>query len=377
MSLFFDLTKAFDMVDHSILLNKLDCLGIRGVPYFWISSYLRGRTQSVQISCLNDFGTRQHVTSEVSVISRGVPQGSVLGPVLFLLFVNDLPRCVTAPNSKICLFADDTSLSLSAQNRTELESKAYEGVEQIIQWFDTNKLLVNSTKTQIMDFQICGSRNVSPLSLLMGEEEVLPCDSAKFLGLHIDKRLNFCNHIDYVCGKLSSGIFVLRRLSKVADTRVTLAAYYGLIFPYLSYAVAIWGNENNRTSRVFKLQKRALRAISRKSSRSSCRPLFRENNILTFPSIYILNCVSFVHKNTHLFNELSSQQDRYSLRPSNKVKLPPHKTSFYEKHLTYNGLRLYNALPDYLKEESGTKFERGVKNLLLQRCCYSVREIFS
>ena len=207
-----------------------------------------------------------------------------------------------------------------------------------------------------------------------GDNEIVPSSEAKFLGITIDKNLKFSKHVDTVCKKLSSGIFVLNQLSNFSDTKVLLAAYYGLIYPYLAYAVPIWGHENTRTKFIFKLQKKAIRVIFRKPRTFSCKSLFTGNNILTFPSIYILEAVFFVHKNLHLFQTAPSTH-RYSLRRNDNIKIPPHRTSFYEQHLGYNGVRLYNSLPEYFKSfRKLDVFRRKVKSYLLEKCYYKVSD---
>ncbi len=171
MELFFDLTKAFDMVDHGLLLHKLDCLGIRGVSHSWVSSYLQGRTQTVQISFKDSHGLQRTASSNSSVVVKGVPQGSVLGPILFILFVNDLPSCVAGVNAKVSLFADDTSLSLRAKTPAELETVAFSETSSLMQWFQRNLLLLNSAKTQVLEFHIGNGSRQSGISNLFWEKK--------------------------------------------------------------------------------------------------------------------------------------------------------------------------------------------------------------
>lgn len=204
------------------------------------------------------------------------------------------------------------------------------------------------------------------------------CNVSRFLGVYIDDRLTFQDHVDFICRKLSSGIFVIRTLSKIADNRVTLVAYYGLIYPFLSYAVAVWGHESQRTKFIFKLQKRAVRAIFRKPNRTSCRPLFKKHNILTFPSIYIFNCLIFLRKHFNIFQRNNTVSTHYNLRQTNNLKIPHYRTSFLERHLFISGIHLFNALPTSLKTESSVvSFEKKLKTFLLISCPYSVQEFLN
>ena len=203
-----------------------------------------------------------------------------------------------------------------------------------------------------MEFKIRNCKDLPDLALNINGVDIYSSSETKFLGLIIDRNLTFTNHKDWVCKKLSSGIFVLRQLSKFLSSDVLLTAYYGLVYPFLSYAVPIWGYQSTSSQFIFRLQKKAIRAVFGKPSRASCKPLFADNGILTFPSIYILSTVLFVHKHLHLFAEIAPPSHQYNLRPNNSIQVPVHKTSFYEHHLRFTGIKLYNALPDSVKTES-------------------------
>lgn len=313
--------------------------------------------------------------SSSATISKGVPQGSVLGPILFILFINDLPESIS--QAQICLFADDTSLTVSDFNLSNLEIKAYSESNALLQWFNENKLVLNGDKTQLLRFSINNTAAHDDTTIVIGENVVGSCSELKFLGVNIDNNLKFSSHIDNVCRRLSSGIFVLKSLAKFSDINILLSAYYGIIYPFLNYAVAIWGHENCKTKLVFRLQKRALRAMFRKPHRSSCKELFQEHRILTFPCIYILNTLTFVQQHFGSFNQRLHTHN-HNLRNNSLLTIPAHKTSFYKKHLHYNGVALFNSLPPGLRGEVGrVGFEKKCKQFLLDNNFYSVKDYLS
>lgn len=166
---------------------------------------------------------------------------------------------------------------------------------------------------------------------------------------------------------------MLRMLRQTATPEVLLSAYYGLIYPYLTYAVPVWGCETQRTLFLFRLQKKAIRIVFSLQKRESCKDTFRSFRILTFPSIYILETLSFTKNNMSSFN--TSVNHRYSLRNTSNLTIPRHSTSFFQKHFHYNAVKLFNNLPLPLQAEQDVgRFRRKLKSILLEKAVYSARE---
>ena len=225
LSVFLDLSKAFDTIDHNILLHKLECYGVRGLALNWFQSYLTDRKQYVLYN---------NVQSQTLDITCGVPQGSVLGPLLFLIYVNDTANCLT--HSKLIYFADDTTVFLSSKCINDLYKNMNSDLDDLTNWFKANRLALNVNKSNCMLFQPNGNQNTLGNTLNIGvdpKEHKLYC---KFLGIFIDNQLRWNNHLSHISAKLSRSVYIYIKNSKTYSTldiiKVTLL-YNGPTIPYL------------------------------------------------------------------------------------------------------------------------------------------------
>ncbi len=246
----------------------------------------------------------------------------------------------------------------------------------LLQWCEENRLIMNAEKTQLLNFCISNrsSRATNGVhTILLDDKVVNSSKEVKFLGVFLDENLKFHCHLEHVTKKISIGIFMLRQLRQSVSTEVLLSAYYGLIYPYLTYAVPVWGSESQKTLFLFRLQRKAVRIIFSVSSKHPCKEFFRTYNILTFPSLYILETLSFAHSNMSIFNH--STNSRYPLRNCFNIPVPNHSSTFFQKNFEYNSITLFNSLPSALKtEQDHRKFRSKLKTLLLENAHYSVRD---
>ena len=220
VGIFLDFSKAFDTVNHKILLAKLAHYGIRDHAHAWLSDYLNNRTQFVSY---NNFKSTKRV------IKCGVPQGSILGPLLFLIYVDDLAR--TCKYAKPFLFADDTNLLHCGKNIINMKTEINTDLSTIAEWLKANRLSLNIKKTHFMLFT---NKNTTPvLNIQIDNNKINESKQTKFLGVIIDKKINWVAHISYINGKIARGIGIILKARKMLPKKTLTTLYYSFIYPFL------------------------------------------------------------------------------------------------------------------------------------------------
>lgn len=356
--LFFDMSRAFDSIAPNFLESKLFNLGFRGVFLKWICSFVSNRKISVKVG---------HSCSIEHEMDLGVPQGSVLGPLLFILFINDLPKHIKT--NKIIMFADDTSFIVTAKSLTELTDQCELLINKFKAWCRANALILNVNKTECIKFELRGS-NI--LTLKNNYDVLVSTHTTKFLGVIVDSNLRWCEHIAYLSKKLSSSYYAISRLKCLLPLNGLLNVYYSLVYSHISYNIEVWGSSID-FNRVFVLQKRILRLIFGLNSQASCRPYFVEHRILTAPCIYIYRCLLYTKDNVTTYVKLSSFHN-YCTRNNEVLSVPRHNTSKFETSTLFQCITLFNKLPVSFKSLNRQNFRREVKALMLRKCYYSVGE---
>lgn len=352
LSVFLDLSKAFDCVSHTILLRKLYFYNFLPSACRMIVSYLSDRKQVV-------FFESQY-SSELP-IEHGVPQGSILGPLLFLIFINDFPS--SQIGSKVVLFADDTTLSNSSTSLEALTNWQVEAQSSAQSWYNNNKLCLNQEKT------------VDMLLSLRDRPVGDHVKSARFLGLHIDPFLQWHAHGDRLSGKLSSNIYLLRNLSRCVSRRVVLTAYYALCQSHLSYGLIVWGH-SAIGSEMFALQRRAVRIVAGLRYRDDCRQAFIDLGILTLPCLYILNCVLWVISNLHHLPH-GSDFHGHDTRSKLDIRAPQVRLKKAQNSIRYYCFKFYNVLPVGIKDLELKLLKPRLKQYLIEKAFFSVEDFIS
>ena len=305
IAIFCDLKKAFDTCDHTILLLKLKRYGVSGTELKWFESYLTKRKQFVSI--------KDH-SSPLLEISLGVPQGSILGPLLFILYINDLPL-----SSKFLslLFADDTTLLFSHDNLETLTLTVNEEFQKICEFFRINRMVLHPDKTKFMLFTrgagaadpvlYCNNNNMDQnlpnlISMLGRVSHTDTTHAIKFLGVYFDPALNFKYHISTLKNKLSRALYALRTVKNTLNQKSLLLIYNSIFHCHLLYAIQIWScSRSGPINELFKMQKSAIRIVAGAKYNSHTEPLFKKLQILPLPDLISFNKIQFMQRFTQQY----------------------------------------------------------------------------
>ncbi|KAI5731551.1 hypothetical protein M8J77_012098 [Diaphorina citri] len=365
IGLFCDLSKAFDRVDHSILLSKLPFYGVGENSLKWFQSYLVGRNQTTKIPTVTN-GVKNFVNSSSKNVNLGVPQGSVLGPLLFLIYINDI--IFSTGVGKFTLFADDTTILVDGKSRQEVLSKLTTVLNDIQGWFTANRLTLNADKTTFVYFNPHNPDSLHPIPF--NSSSVAPSQEVKFLGVILDAKLKWKSHIHSLKSKLSSSIYAIRSIKTNVNVNSALLSYHAYFHSLMSYGIVYWGF-SSPASEIFLLQKRALRAVFGFGRRDSCRTLFKDNNILTLYGQVILDSCVLIHK---LQNTLSRHSDYHHYPTRIRDNIVISRERMFGKSFLSAGISIYNNLPSSLKSLSNERFKPALKDVLLNSCPYSIQE---
>ena len=351
---FVDLQIAFDTVDHQILLAKLSHYGIRGVSNDSFKSYLSNCNQHVSINGYE---------SGLAAINCGVPQGSVLGSPLFLLYINNLNQAIKF--CKVQHFADDTNLLCLSNSIKKLNKLVKADLKHLLNWLNANKISLNVRKTEMVIFTSKQKKLEGDLKIKLCGKRLYPTESVKYLGVKIDANLTWQHHVNDLSIKLNRANALLFKMRKHAHLKILRSIYFAIFDSCLSYCCLVWAQNFSTIQRILILQKKAVRIINFQPRNFHNSPLFKQNSILKFQHKICLENILFVSKSLNnlspsIFNtwfSFSSDQHNYEASSSTQGNLMKR---FYKA----NRYGKYSITVSFV--ESWNKIQKQLKNMLLK-----------
>ena len=365
--LFIDFSKAFDTVNHEILADKLHHYGIRGHALDWFRSYLCDR---------NQFTVVNGKSSNLKSIKCGVPQGSVLGPLLFLIYTNDIANC-TKQTNKTRLFADDTGMFLSRDNPTSLRYSLKTILSDLQLWCHRNKLTINLIKTCYIVFKTM--HQIIPESLnniKLDNVLIQKVSSNKYLGVTLDENLNWDEHIDSLnkCLAKTSNSFKIIKKRVHEENKIVLFNAY--ILSKVQYGIEVYGKANATSLKKVQVQQnKSLKILFNKDPLISTKILHQELNTLLVKDIYNLSIAKFVFKYKHsmlpdIFDNVLTENSKihqHNTRQSKNMHVTHKANRYGEKKTSHQGSSIWNSLPNDIKNSKTIKnFSKKLKKLMIQ-----------
>ena len=356
LACFFDVMKCFDSINHNILLQKLEYYGFKDFSHKWVTNYLSERQQMV--SCDGKQSSRSYVRT-------GVPQGSALGPLLFIIFINDFPQNIS--NSLSNMFADDCCIYTFGKDLELIKNKFQKSVTEANKWYNNNNLPVNIPKSMCMlsiPDHVLNRLNDGQKSLdtKLNNDSLKQVTSTPYLGVQVDSSLKWNDHVLKLCKKVSGKLSLLNRLRKFTDTNTLLSLYNAIIQPNIDYAISVWGYTSSlNRSMITRLQHRAARIIYGNhdyinvrggdlANQLGLQSIEIRRNYFTATLMYkIMNGIAperlinlFIHsKDTHEITTRSTV--------NNDLQVPEPNFEFYRNSFKYQGSKLWNSLHPQMK----------------------------
>ena len=360
---FLDLKKAFDTVDHGILPHKLYLYGIKGVAFNWFRSYSSNRKQYCQV---ND-----HLSNPLEMIC-GIPQGSILGPLLFLIYVNDLPNCLKY--TKCNMFADDTQIDASSNNIESIANTLNADLANVSDWMKANKLSLNTSKTKYMIIsshkRLHRIESVPPM--ILDNTQIKRVKFTNSLGLMIDETLTWDEQVTLITKKVNKGLNVLRRLRDFFDIKILTTVYQTLVQPYFNYCSQVWGGLGTTLcNKPQRLQNRAVRIIKKSGYEIRSKNLLNQFGLPNLEERRNQQLNTLMYKVRHemapstssMFQKTNEVHEYHTRQAKHDFLAPMPKTNYLKKAFSYRGAVAWNNLPTAIKNsESINIFKAKLKD---------------
>ena len=361
ISVLMDLSKAFDLMNHNILKTKLEHYGFRGVFLNFLTSFLTDREYFVSVN---------GIKSTNKSVKIGVPQGSTLGPLLFLIYVNDMKN--SSDILKFTQFADDSTTTYSHSNLRNAITTIETEFEKVLTWLLANRLVINLNKTHLMLFT--NRKRPDEISLNVNGNSITEKVESKFLGVMVDNKLSWQSHIKHISNKISKSLSILRYLRYSFPKHILKTLYLTLVLPYITYCNIIWGAAFKTVLMpLFILQKKCLRTITKSNFLAHTLPLFIENKLLNVFQLFDFNCAQFIFKvlNTSQYPAFkekiiqSTVNHDHNTRNSHLIRSPFQRLQKCINSFFINGIKVYNNTSQFVKNSRTINvFKVRMKNWL-------------
>ena len=357
-----DLSKAFDAICHSLLLQKLTNIGLHKNAVSWVESYLHERKQKTRFT---------HATSEIATVTSGVPQGSILGPILFLIYTNELSN--SFPDAKVISYADDTQFLVTGKTIEIVEAKVENLIDQAENWYKSNSLMSNPTKTEVLCFSPTRNGKVPIITCNKDGQkyQIKVREDLKILGVHIDSNMTWNTHLTKLRSKTIGIVKHMHRINKFLPLKAKLNLYNSLIASHFSYADVIWsGCSNSAKEKLQTVQNFAIKSILNRKKSDSATEALKTLKYLNLSEKRNIHEAVFVHKTMSGKMPKNITEDYHKLQPrlnhrsaENMIlNIPAHKTSKYENSVLYRSVKTWNQLPTELKNEDTSTFKKKLQS---------------
>lgn len=360
LGIFIDLKKAFDTVSHELLLNKLNDIGINGTAHKIFKSYLTNRLQIVKIG---------EYQSTPRLITYGVPQGSILGSILFLIYINNISKLEL--KGELSLYADDTTLFYYGNNIDNVIRDSQDDLNILNVWFQCNLLTLNVSKTHYVIFSAKNKKINDFEPPKINNTNISRSDCEKYLGLILDNKLTWKEHIKYVKSKLISLTGVLRSVVRCLPRKVCYIIYNSLVKPHIDYLIQIWGSaaKTNLIS-LQRAQNKLIKILFRYNFLTATEKIYKETKLMNITNTYKYNTCILIRKilSKDIHTNISfTTKNKYPhlrrLRSANNIILRPPRTNYGKRNITFESAQLYNKLPSNIKEcKSMQTFKKLLKS---------------
>ena len=389
IGVFVDFQKAFDTVNHQILLRKLHHYGIRGSANDWFKSYLTKRRQCVSIN-----GT----TSESQYTKHGVPQGSVLGPLLFLIYINDLHNCIK--HSTVRHFADDTNLLYSIKKKEQDRNRNIvrnlnTDLRSLNQWLLANKISLNSTKTELIFFRKINTP-IPNLKIKLNGVRLKESSEVKYVGIIFDEYLTFNTHIRIMNARLKRANNLIAISRHYVSKELLRQIYYGQFYSHLNYGCQLWGQNSQQIAQTITLQNKAVRLMSFSHFQAHANTIFKNLKLLKLSDIIKLSNIVFTHntinkkspttfnnyfkikQTKHQHNTTNNPNSEYSI-PKGSLELPNYISKTGQSSIRYTCARDWNIALKKLSIKFPTRYnsnDNWLQSLSINALRYFLKQHF-